>query len=99
MIRRSRAASVTVYTKGSPIVLKVHAADIQNQDAAVLVDLLCKAPEVSRVFADGGYRGPKLRAALARRGLPDLIEVVEKPKGIRDFTVLPRRWVVERTFA
>ena len=60
------------------------------------MELLRKAPEVSKVFADGGYGGPKLRAALARRGLPELVEIVEKPKEITTFTVLPRRWVVER---
>jgi len=98
---KGRKRHLTVDTEGSPIVLTVHTADIQDRDAAadVLVDLLRKAPEVSKVFADGGYGGPRLRDALARRGLPELIEIVEKPKGVREFSVLPRRWVVERTFA
>ena len=98
---KGRKRHLTVDTEGSPIVLSVHPADIQDRDAAVdvLVDLLRKAPGISKVFADGGYGGPKLRDALASRGLPDLIEVVEKPKDVREFTVLPRRWVVERTFA
>ena len=98
---KGRKRHLTVDTEGSPIVLSVHPADIQDRDAAadVLVDLLRKAPEVSKVFADGGYGGPKLRDVLARRGLPELIEIVEKPKGVREFTILPRRWVVERTFA
>ena len=98
---KGRKRHLTVDTEGSPIVLSVHPADIQDRDAAadVLVDLLRKAPEVSKVFADGGYGGPKLRDALARRGLPELIEVVEKPRDVREFTILPRRWVVERTFA
>ena len=61
--------------------------------------LLRKAPEVSKVFADGGYGGPKLRAALAQRGLSELVEIVEKPKQVKSFTVLHRRWVMERTFA
>ena len=32
-------------------------------------------------------------------GLPELLEIVVKPKGKQGFTVLSRRWVVERTFA
>ena len=98
---KGRKRHLTVDREGSPIVLAVHSADIQDRDAApdVIVELLRKAPEVSKVFADGGYGGPKLRAALVRRGLPELIEIVEKPKDITTFSVLPRRWVVERTFA
>ena len=67
---KGRKRHLTVDTEGSPIVLAVHSADIQDRDAApdVIVELLRKAPEVSKVFADGGYGGPKLRAALARRG-------------------------------
>ena len=86
-----RKRHLTVDTEGSPIVLAVHSADVQDRDAAadVIAELLRKAPEVSKVFADGGYGGPKLRAALARRGLPELIEIVEKPKDITTFTVLP----------
>ena len=52
-----------------------------------------------QVFADGGNGEPRLRDALTRRGLPELIEIVEKPRQIGAFTVLPRRWVVARTFA
>ena len=32
-------------------------------------------------------------------GVSELIEIVPKPKGVKGFTVLSRRWVVERTFA
>ena len=98
---KGRKRHLTVDTEGSPIVLAVHGADIQDRDAAaeVIAALLHKAPAVSKVFADGGYGGSKLRAALAWRGLPELIEIVEKPRDIATFTVLPRRWVVERTFA
>ena len=80
---------------------RVHRADVQDRDGApdVIVELLCQAPQVSRLFADGGYAGPRLRDALADLGISELIEIVEKPKHIREFTVLYRRWVVERTFA
>ncbi len=63
------------------------------------VELLCTVPQVSRLFADGGYAGPKLRDALAGLEVSELIGIVEKPKQISGFTVLYRRWIVERTFA
>ena len=46
-----------------------------------------------------GARDSEQPGEPARRGLPELIEIVEMPKDIATFTVLPRRWVVERTFA
>ncbi len=98
---KGRKRHMAVDTEGSPIVLQVHRADVQDRDGApdVIVELLCQAPQVSRLFADGGYAGPRLRDALADLGISELIEIVEKPKHIREFTVLYRRWVVERTFA
>ena len=60
----------------------------------VIVELLCKVPQVSRLFADGGYAGQKLRDAVADPGVSDLIEIVEKPKQISGFTVLHMRWIV-----
>ena len=44
-------------------------------------------------------RGEKLASALTKLGLGIDLEIVKKPKNIKGFTVLYRRWVVERTFA
>ncbi len=98
---KGRKRHLAVDADGSPIVIRVHSAAIQDRDGAVdvIVELLGKAPEVSRLFADGGYAGPKLRAALDELGASSLIRIVEKPKEIKGFAVLFRRWVVERTFA
>jgi len=82
---------LAVDADGLPIVIRVHSADIQDRDGAVdvIVELLGKAPEVSMLYADGGYAGPKLRAAL--EGLASsLIRIVEKPKEIKGFAVLFR---------
>ena len=38
-------------------------------------------------FADGGYQGPKLQATLKELGVSDVIEIMEKPKDAREFTV------------
>lgn len=47
------------------------------------------------MFADGGYAGPKLRSALVSWTL----QIVKRSDTAKGFEVLPRRWVVERTFA
>ncbi len=98
---KGRKRHIAVDTQGSPIVMMVHPADVQDRDAAleVVIQLLATAPTISKLYADGGYAGPKLRKEIREQGLPDILEIVEKPKDTKGFTVLPRRWVVERTFA
>jgi transposase len=49
-------------------------------------------------FADRVYRGKQLVEALSHCG-PWTIEIVQRPPGVKGFQLLPRRWVVERTFA
>ena len=96
-----RKRHLVVDVEGTPLALRVHAADVQDRDGApeVIEELLRRAPTIRKLFADGGYQGPKLRAALEDLGLSELIEIVEKPKHVKGFTVLYRRWVVERSFS
>ena len=96
-----RKRHIAVDVEGSPIVVDVHAASVQDRDGApaVITALLEVAVCVERLFADSGYAGPKLQDALKELGVSELIEIVPKPKGAKGFTVLSRRWVVERTFA
>ena len=98
---KGRKRHATVDVEGFPIVIAVHEASVQDRDGApeVILGMLEKAPQVTKLWADGGYAGPKLEAALKDRGLGSIIEIVQKPKETRGFTVLYRRWVVERTFA
>ncbi len=79
----------------------VHPADIQDRDGGVLVlsGLFGLFPFLSKLFADGGYQGPQFRRALAKV-LPQLsVEIVKRSDRAQGFEVLPKRWVVERTFA
>ena len=54
-------------------------------------------PSIVTVFADGGYAGRLV--TYAKQVLRLAVELVKKPDDQRGFAVLPRRWVVERTFA
>jgi putative transposase len=80
----------------------VHPADVQDRDGAKLV-LARLAHSFSRlrlIWADGGYAGQLVGWVrdLRRRGKLRL-EIVKRPDDAVGFVTLPRRWVVERTFA
>ena len=87
-------------TNGHLIALRVHAASIQDRDGApeVFRQLTREAPKLRHVYADGGYAGPKVRDALTDIGRW-VIQIVKRSDTAEGFEVLPRRWVVERTFA
>jgi putative transposase len=90
-----------VDTQGLMIHGVVHTADIQDRDGGLLAlsTMFGLYPFLTRVFADGGYQGPKFREAL-KKVLPDLtVEIVKRSDTAKGFELLPRRWVVERTFA
>ena len=79
----------------------VHPGDIQDRDGGVLVltSLFGLHPFLRKLFADGGYQGPKFRKA-QKKALPYLsTEIVKRSDRAKGFEVLPGRWVVERTFA
>ena len=95
-----RKRHTVVDTTGMLFGLVVHAADVQDRDGApaVLKSIRHTCPWLRHLFADGGYAGPKLRGALDRVGKWTL-EIVKRSDTAKGFEVLPRRWVVERTFA
>ena len=97
---KGRKRHAVVDTTGMLFGLVVHAADVQDRDGAptVLKSIRHACPWLRHLFADGGYAGPKLRGALDRIGKWTL-EIVKRSDTARGFEVLPRRWVVERTFA
>ena len=79
----------------------VHPADIQDRDGGVLLlsTLFGLFPFLKKLFADGGYQGPQFEQAVAKI-LPELqVEIVKRSDQAKGFKILPKRWVVERTFA
>ena len=64
----------------------------------VTAGIIGRFPWLRHVFADGGYAGDKLRAALDKIGKWTL-EIIKRPDTARSFKLMPRGWVVERTFA
>lgn len=97
-----RKRHVVVDTLGLILAVVVHDASIQDQDGALLLlrvldRLRSRFGRLKVIFADSAY---------ARNGLPArvktlfgwLIQTVLRPVGLKGFTVLPKRWIVERTF-
>lgn len=78
----------------------VHCAGIQDYHGAklVLMKLLGRFGRLSLLWADGGYGKGGLCDWVARFAGWTL-QIVPKLEGQKGFVVLPRRWVVERTFA
>ena len=84
---------------GLLLVVAVHAANIQESEGAKLVlrRALGRFPRLTKIWADQGYKAHLVAWAKAVGAWA--IELVTRPEGTKGFRVLPRRWVVERTFA
>ena len=97
---KGRKRHVLTDTNGLLVAAVVHQADIQDRDGAPLVLASARYlyPWLRHVFADGAYSGAKLDTALENIGRWT-IEVIKRSDAASGFVVLPRRWVVERTFA
>jgi len=94
-----RKRHIVTDTLGLLLVVMVTTASVQDRDGgADILKLAHKlVPTLRHVFADGGYAGRLVTKA--KRYWKITIEIVKKPREQRGFSPLPRRWVVERTFA
>jgi putative transposase len=95
---QGRKRHLVVDTLGLIHGLVVHPADIQDRAGAKLVldPLIGQLPRLACLWADSGYTGT-LETWAADHGWR--VEIIAKaPKAI-GFHVLPKRWIVERTFA
>jgi transposase len=97
---KGRKRHILTDTGGLLVGLVIHQADIQDRDGApsVLASIKSAFPWLRHIFADGAYAGEKLAEALAPLGNWTL-EIVKRSDAAKGFVLLPRRWVVERTFA
>ena len=97
---KGRKRHIVTDTNGFMVALVVHSAVLQDRDGAVstLQSIRRFYPFLRHVFADGGYRGPKLRGTMNKIGCWTM-EIVKRSDTAKGFDVIPPRWVVERTFA
>jgi putative transposase len=94
-----RKRHIAVDTDGRLLMVSLTPADLSDSAGAqMILDAIRKRwPWLKHLFADGGYDRAQLmdKAVL----LDFVVEIVRKMEGQKGFEVLPRRWVVERTFA
>lgn len=95
---KGRKRHIIVDTMGLVIMVVVHAADIQDRAGAklVLAKIMAGMPRLELIWADGGYTGKLIDWVKEKCGW--LLEIIKRDADVAGFQVLPRRWVVERTF-
>ena len=88
-----------VDTEGLPLRIIVHSAAIQDRVGAALVldRIRQRFNWLELIWADGGYNAHQVDAAVAKAP-PLRLEIIKRSDDMKGFVVLPRRWVVERTF-
>jgi putative transposase len=86
-------------TVGNLLEVVVHTANVADcRGAPPLIEKVAETfPTLQKIWADSGYRGDL--ADLVQEALGATLEIVEREAGQQGFHVLPKRWVVERTFA
>ena len=95
---KGRKRHIVVDTLGLLIAIVVHPANIQDRDGAKIV--LKKAYQrfcgLQIVWADSGYSGKLIDWVKVTFG--SILEIVKRPSNTKGFTVIQKRWIVERTF-
>ena len=97
--RNGSKVHMAVDTLGHLLAVHVTPANEQERDQ---VDALCQAVQqatgstVEKAWVDQGYTGQRAKAAAAQNGIA--LEVVKLAQAKKGFVLLPRRWVVERSF-
>ena len=95
-----RKRHLAVDTLGMILTVVVHAANCQDQIGAITVleklnDHFCR---LKVIFGDSAY-GRSGLPGWAKESFGWILQTVLRPVGVKDFVVLPKRWIVERTFA
>ena len=80
------------------LAVTVHAASVQDRDGAkpVLTKLVGLFPRLKLIWADGGYAGQLIEWVKELGGWT--LQIVKRSDAAKGFVVLPKRWIVERTF-
>jgi putative transposase len=86
-------------TVGNLLAVVVHTANVADCKGAppLIVQLAQLFPSLQKLWADAAYQGAL--AEFVEETLGAVLEIVEREAGSQGFQVVPRRWVVERTFA
>lgn len=99
---KGRKRHLLVDSLGLLLAVTVTAAHLDDGTAAprVLGKLdLTQYPRLERIYGDGRYNNRSLQRWLRQQGVGYQVQTVQRPEGAKGFVLLPKRWVVERSFA
>jgi putative transposase len=96
---KGRKQHIITDTTGLVLTVVIRAANVHDSKAVfrVIKTLKGRFPRLSEIIADGGYRGELTEQVQKAFGW--ILEVVLRPEQAKKFVVLPKRWIVERTFS
>jgi len=103
MTREKKVSGIKLHlgtdTQGLPHAIHVTAANVTDRAGALEMLAIChkNLSSVVKLLCDGGYTGENFANAV--KALVDAVVEVVKRSELHTFAVIPRRWVVERTFA
>jgi putative transposase len=93
-----RKRHIITDTLGFLMAIVIHDANINDREGAKLLlkNVQYKYPRLKKIIVDQGYTGELVEWTMRVFGW--ILEVVVKVAGVSGFNVLPKRWIVERTF-
>ena len=97
---KGRKRHIVVDTLGLLLGIEITAADVPERDGAqtLLSDVLSWCSWLRLLWVDGGYSGPNFAQWVKTIRSKLDVEVVKRSDDLQGFHILPRRWIVERTF-
>ena len=96
---KGRKRHIIVDTMGLLLAVVIHAANEHDSKSAmkVISELRGRFSRLIKILADGGYRGELIENT--RKSYGWIVEVILRKDSTKKFEVIPKRWIVERTFA
>ena len=98
---KGRKEHIVVDTLGLPMSVVVHEANVHDSIGAdgVIDKMKGCFPRLKKMLADGGYKGQKLSDTVRQKLDAELTVVLRPDESSKKFSVLPLRWIVERSFS
>ncbi len=96
---KGRKRHILVDTLGLLLKAKVLTADVQDREGAkmLFLDIKEQMPRLQLIWADGGYRGKLIEWVAVQCFW--ILQIVKRNDQLKVFKILPKRWIVERTFS
>ena len=96
---KGRKRHILVDTLGLLLLVVVTAASVQDASSATIIGprMQGRFPRLQKILADQGYKQPFIEWFQTMYAW--IVEIVQRPPQQRGFQVLPKRWIVDRTFA